>query len=107
MDEEADDEEVEVEAGGEKTGTGGTFFGDRIGAAGSEVLAVRLAGEVVEPVEGEKGEEGMGEGGMDNTGRDSSKAGTGGGAANEPLEFRATTGGGGGGTLDMRPCCFK
>lgn len=105
---EADDVEEELTDGGEKTGTGGTFFGDKMGAAGSDVLDARLAGEaVVEPLEGEKGDDGMGEGGTDSTGRTSSDAGTGGGAANEPAELRVTIGGGGGGTLDMRPCCLR
>ena len=103
---EAEDVE-ELEASGEKTGTGGTFLGDVSGSAGSDVLDVRLAGEVAELVDGEKGEEGMGVTGTDRTGRARSAAGTGGGAANEPLLPRVAMGGGGGGTLDMRPCFLR
>ena len=96
-----------LKAGDEKTGTGGTFFGDTMNAAGSDVLEDRLAGDVIELAEGEKGEEGMGEGGTDSTGRVRREAGTGGGATSEPVAGRVTIGGGGGGTLVIRPCCFK
>ena len=89
----------------EKTGTGGTFFGEVAAGGGSDVLDERLAGD--ETVDGEKGDEGTGEGGMGREGRGSSDEGRGGGAAREPLAPRATAVGGGGGTLDMRPCCLR
>ena len=104
-----DNDDEETEAGGKKTGTGGTLFGDMmLDAADSDMLDVRLAGELTELVDGEKGEEGIGEGGTDSADRTNSDAVTGGGAANELLELRVTTmGGGGGGTLDMRPCFLR